>query len=114
MMKVQKSKLIKIIRDRRRQMKLRSNTHGFELMIKQCVAKHKNSENLMHLGFMIICIIGFAGFLRIGEMLEIKIKHISIFDDRVEILIPKSKTDQLREGYIVHIAKTETTACFGC
>ena len=31
MMKVQKSKLIKIIRDRR-QMKLRSNTHGCELI----------------------------------------------------------------------------------
>ena len=60
---------------------------------------------------MIICIIGFAGFLPIGEMLEIKIKHISIFDDRVEILIPKSKTDPLREGHIVHIAKTETKAC---
>ena len=80
-------------------------------MIKQCVAKHKNSENLMHLRFMIICIIAFTGFLLIGEMLEIKIKHISIFDDRVEILIPKSKMDQLREGHIVHIAKKETTAC---
>ena len=36
MIKVQKSKLIKIIRDRRqtdRQMKLRSNTHGCELII---------------------------------------------------------------------------------
>ena len=33
MMKVQKSKLIKIIRDRR-QMKLRSNTHGCELTRK--------------------------------------------------------------------------------
>ena len=66
-------------------------------MIKQCVAKHKTSENLMHLRFMIISMIGFAGFLRIGEMLEIKIKHISIFDDRVEILIPKSKTDQLKK-----------------
>ena len=65
----------------------------------------------MHLRYMIICIIGFAGFFRIGEILEIKLKHISIFDDRVEILIPKSKTDQLREGHIVHIAKTEKTAC---
>ena len=33
-MKVQKSKLIKIIRDRR-QMKLRSNTHGCELNIEE-------------------------------------------------------------------------------
>ena len=65
----------------------------------------------MHLRFMIFCIIGFAGFLPIGEMLEIKIKHVSIFDDRMEILIPKSKTDPLREGHIVHIAKTETKAC---
>ena len=30
---------------------------------------------------------------------------------RVEILTPKSKTDPLREGNIVHIAKTETTVC---
>ena len=44
---------------------------------------------------MIIYIIGFAVFLPIGEMMEIKIKHISIFDDRMEILIPKFKTDPL-------------------
>ena len=40
MMKVQKSKLIKIIRDRR-QMKLRSNTHGCELTI----AEKRNISN---------------------------------------------------------------------
>ena len=80
-------------------------------MIKQCVATHKNPEDLMHLRFMIICIIWFAGFLPISEILEINIKHISIFDDRVEILIPKSKTDPLKEGHIVHIAKTETAVC---
>ena len=80
-------------------------------MTKQCVATHKNSANLMHLRFIIICIIGFVGFLLIGEMLEIKIKHISILDDQVEILTPKSKTDLVREGHIVHITKTETTVC---
>ena len=58
-----------------------------------------------------MCILGFAGFLRINELLGIQIKHISMFGDHVEILLPNSKTDQLREGHIVMISRTGSSAC---
>ena len=67
-----------------------------------------SSECLVHLRFLILCLIGFAGFFRISELLEVKVKDLNFFDDRVEIFVTKSKTDQLREGNTVFICKTGT------
>ena len=48
--------------------------------------------------------LGFAGFLRIDELLDVKLKHIKIKESHLEIIIPKSKTDQHREGHVVYIS----------
>ena len=52
--------------------------------------------------------LGFAGFLRINELLEFKLKHIKIQENHLEIVIPKSKTDQHREGHVVCISKIKS------
>lgn len=80
-------------------------------MIKTLVAKYEKSENLMHRRFIILCIFGFAGFFRISELLSIRLKHLKIEKDSAQIFIEKSKTDQLRDGNTVYIAKTGSTAC---
>ena len=48
----------------------------------------------------------FAGFFRISELLNVKIKDVTFFESRVEIFLPKSKCDQLQEGNIIYISKT--------
>ena len=55
--------------------------------------------------------LGFTGFLRISELLDVQIKHITQLDNRIEIFLPKSKCDQLREGNIVYISGTGTRYC---
>ena len=65
----------------------------------------------MHMRFILICILGFAGFFRIGELLSIKIKDIIQLDNHLEITISKSKTDQLREGHVVYVARTGNRTC---
>ena len=49
--------------------------------------------------------------MRISELLAVQAKHISFHRDRVDILLPKSKTNQLREEHIVMIAKTGIFYC---
>ena len=73
-------------------------------MIKSFVNKFggKNTS-LPDLRFLLTCLLGFSGFLRIEELLSIKIKHLRINESHLEILVPKSKTDQHREGHIVYI-----------
>ena len=60
---------------------------------------------------MLTCLLGFSGFLRIDKLLSIKIKHLRINESHVEILVPKSKTDQHREGHIVYISRVSSECC---
>ena len=55
-----------------------------------------------------ICLVGFAGFLRFSELSE---SDIHIFSDHMELFIESSKTDQLRDGAWVTIARTGTKSC---
>ena len=60
---------------------------------------------------MLTCLLGFFGFLRIEELLSIKIKHLRINESHLEILVPKSKTDQHREGHVVYISRISLECC---
>ena len=61
--------------------------------------------------FLLTCLLGFAGFLRIDELLDVKLKHIKIKESHLEIIIPKSKTDQHREGHVVYISRIKSEYC---
>lgn len=61
--------------------------------------------------FLLITLICYAGFLRIDELLHAQMKHVYIDEHRMSITLPQSKCDQLREGHIVHIARTNTKYC---
>ena len=80
-------------------------------MIKSIVDTYEESGNLIHHRFVIACLLGFSGFLRISELLEIHVGDIDFEDDCMRILIPKSKNDQVREGHILYISRTGTHYC---
>ena len=76
-------------------------------MIKELVTRYyKQPFNVSHLRFLVICLLGFCGFMRIAELLSIKISDVEFFKDYMTITIEKSKTDQLREGNIIYIASS--------
>ena len=67
-------------------------------IINELISRYGNTENFIHLRFILICVLGFAGFFRISELLNLQIKDISFKESWVEIFVKKSKTDQYREG----------------
>ena len=80
-------------------------------MVKSIVDAYDTSDNLIHHRFVMACLLGFSGFLRISELLEIHVGDIEFEDDCMKILIPKSKNDQVREGHLVYIGRTGTHYC---
>ena len=66
-------------------------------IIKKLVSIYGDTESLMALRFLIICVVGFAGFFRINELLKLKIIDLVETKDSFEITVKESKTDQLRE-----------------
>ena len=81
-------------------------------MIKSLVNKFRGENaSLLDLRFLLTSLLGFSGFLRIDELLSIKIKHLRMNKSRLEILVPKSKTDLHREGNIIYISRVLSECC---
>lgn len=75
------------------------------------LARQTNFEDLLQLRSLVMYVLSFCGFLRSAEILELRRNSISFKSDHMEISILKSKTDQLRQGEILVIAKTEGDLC---
>ena len=61
--------------------------------------------------FLLTCLLGFAGFLCIDKILDVKLKNMKLQERHLKILIPKSKTDQHREEHVVHISRIKSECC---
>lgn len=57
------------------------------------------------------CLLGFAGFFRFDELAKLCESDIVVRREHIEIFIESSKTDQLRDGAWVVIARTDSPLC---
>ena len=80
-------------------------------MAKKVVQKYGYSSNLLHHRSVVICLLGFAGFLRISELLHIQMGDVLFTSSHLEITIPKAKNDQVRQGHVVYISRTGSPYC---
>ena len=81
-------------------------------LLKELIESYDtNPASLKKLRFLAMIVTGFAGFLRIDEILSIKVNHLQFHDTHVQINIEKSKTDQTREGNVIHIARLDSRYC---
>lgn len=80
--------------------------------IKQLVT-HFITENviLSDLRDVTMFVIGFCGFLRFNEIVNIKRSDIDFQINYVTIFLEKSKTDKYKEGNKVFLAETKSKAC---
>jgi site-specific recombinase XerD len=70
-----------------------------------------NKKSLTDVRNTLMILVAFFAFLRVDELIHIKLKDISIHNDHVQINLPQSKTDQLRQGLSVVVAKIEGPGC---
>ena len=69
------------------------------------------SSNLLDIRFVCMCLLAYAGFFRISELLSISRSNIVTEGLYHKIFIEVSKTDRYREGSWVYIAKTGNFTC---
>ena len=80
-------------------------------MMKSIIDAYRSPSNLLHHRFIVLCLLGFNGFLRISELSEIRVGDLEFDDECLKITIPKAKNDQIREGHIVFIARSNSDYC---
>ena len=69
------------------------------------------TADLADLRFLVVCLVEYAGFVRVSELLKVKVGDIKFNDSHMSINVPKRKNDQFRQGHIVNIARTSSVTC---
>ena len=69
------------------------------------------SGSLSDLRLVTACLLSFAGFLRFDEMINLRPCDFTFSEGMLKIHIVRSKTDQLRQGNEVLVARTNTNTC---
>ena len=80
-------------------------------MIEAMVLDAERSGTLSDLRLTTACVLGYAGFLRFSELIELTPAHFAINEEMMTIRITHSKNDQLRQGDVVVIARTRSKTC---
>ena len=80
-------------------------------MLQAIVQDAEQNDSLANVRLATMCLLAFAGFLRFDELSNIHPCDLCFEKDFVKLYIPKSKTDQLRQGNEVLIARTGSTTC---
>ncbi|VDI82350.1 Hypothetical predicted protein [Mytilus galloprovincialis] len=75
-------------------------------ILTQLVNRFGSTENLLDKRIVTMCLIGYAGFLRFSEIVNIRACDIQFQSTHMSIFIEKSKTDKYRQGSCVIIAKS--------
>ena len=68
-------------------------------------------SDLHILRFLVIVVVGFAGFFRIDEMVSIKLRSVQIHDGHMQIALAHCKNDQMRKGNEILVARTNSAYC---
>ena len=68
-------------------------------------------DSLSDLRLLAMAVFAFAAFLRCNELINLRCCDISFSSESMSVSLPKSKTDQYREGSSVLVARSSTATC---
>ena len=49
--------------------------------------------------------------MKISKLVDIQVKYLAFSNEHLEISVPKSKPDQLRQGHVLHIPRSNSPYC---
>ena len=80
-------------------------------MLEVMVRDANSSGSLSDLRLITACLLGFLGFLRFNELINLRPCDCSISGEMLKVCIWQSKTDQLHQGSELLIARTKSSTC---
>ena len=69
------------------------------------------SASLADIRFLFILLVGYAGVFHIGEVLSIRVRDVSTFEDFMRVYLIKRKNDQYKDGHVSVIARSRKPTC---
>ena len=77
------------------------------------IAQYNNtvSASLADIRFLFLLLVGYAGLFRVSELLNVRVKDVSIDDIGMSVFISQRKNDQFCEGHTSVIARSNKISC---
>jgi len=77
------------------------------------IAQYNNtvSASLADIRFLFVLLFGYAGLFRVSELLNVRVKDLSIDDIGMSVFISQRKNVQFREGHTSVIARSNKILC---
>ena len=69
------------------------------------------SASLADIRFLFILLVGHAGVFRISEVLSIRVRDVTTFDNFMKVFLIKRKNDQYKDGHVSVIARSRKPTC---
>ena len=69
------------------------------------------SASLTDIRFSFILLVGYAGAFRISEVLSIRVRDVSFFEDFTKVYLIKRKIDQYKDGHVSVITRSLKPTC---
>ena len=83
----------------------------FLRLIQDIACHYHSTDTLAVVRFLFIVLVGYAGFLRADELLNLQVSDITIFYAYMSIHVPERKNDKYRQGHTVSIARSGKVTC---
>ncbi|XP_021353759.1 uncharacterized protein LOC110450524 [Mizuhopecten yessoensis] len=83
-------------------------------LLESMYSANYSENDLFSQRIICCCLIAYAGFLRVSELLNLRMRDIKISESHMTVSIRHSKTDVYRDGDYVVIARTYTKPCPVC
>ena len=80
-------------------------------ILSEIVENAEARPSLSNIRLAAVCLLAFSGFLRCDELLQLRSCDVKIAEEMMTVKIQRSKTDQLRQGDEVLIARTTNSTC---
>ena len=75
------------------------------------ICSHTDFLNLKSLRATCMCVLLFAGFFRISEILALKASDLNFYESHLSVFVKHSKTDQLNKGSHIVISSSLLPSC---
>ena len=84
---------------------------ALDTVVKIAQSYNTASASLAVIRFLFVLLVGYAGLFRISELLNVKVKDVSISSVGMSIFVSQRKNDQFREGHTSIIARSGKVSC---
>ena len=82
-----------------------------DVLSKLVLSQGGSDAEIDKLRFLVLCLVGFASFMRISEFLKEKIRDVQFHDTQLSISVPKRKNDQYRQGHVINVSRSGKATC---